>query len=278
MVVTAQLMPGGIINYDDIFEKRVPLVMNMGAEDDWYDAYTLNDFMQKTPVRTNEVARSDGKTVLREFAEVRDKASIHDMLLAAGLLKVQGDKAALQRVTKSTGVAGELLQFPASSVQQPVVQQLAVQQPTSPAPLQFVNATDSLRTLPADLVTLPASPSSVTPSPIVDFSILGLDFISSEPQEPNIRVTFEFAHGEYESFYHAVIQADAVVYLVFDTRWRYGRFTPKSKDLTTICIDGSEMKGVFWTAASFRLGVMELTPFIISIEEPETQEERIADF
>jgi hypothetical protein len=266
-------MPGGGFNYEDVFERYVPLTTHMGTEEEWFDTHTLDSFIKKNSIKINEVAR-DGKTVLRKFSNTNSLADVNKTLLEAGLIKVQGNTSALNRLTGSNEFSGGMLRFPKPQEQQ---QQQPVQ-PTAPSTLQFVNAADSLRTLPADLLT-PATPPVVSVNNVADFSILGLDFISDAPQEPNVRVTFEFEHGEYESFYHAVIYAGAVVYLIFDTRWRYGRFIPKSKGLTTMCIDGTEVKGVFWTDALFELGVMKITPFILAVEDSEPEkEERVADF
>jgi hypothetical protein len=115
------------------------------------------------------------------------------------------------------------------------------------------------------------------PQRVADFSELGLDFLQASPAEPNICVTLELEQGEYESYYHEIIRTEYVFYFVFDRRWRYGRFKPKqSRAITTINVDGERYNGMFWADATFQLGILEITPFVVATEGGE--EEKIADY
>ena len=80
----------------------------------------------------------------------------------------------------------------------------------------------------------------------------------------------QWEYGEFDLYYHAVFESDAVLYLVFDMRSKIGRFTPKMTELITLKVNDREFQGTLWSAAKFEMGVLEIMPFVIS---PETEEE-----
>jgi len=120
----------------------------------------------------------------------------------------------------------------------------------------------------------------------LNFMAIGLDWVGAEPSEPVVRVQFESELGECETYYHRVFGAkpdSAVIYLVFDTRYKVNRFTPKmGSTLTKITVDGDyrlEFSGTLWAAAKLRFGVFEIVPFVVAVPavepdtKPDTQDE-----
>jgi len=103
------------------------------------------------------------------------------------------------------------------------------------------------------------------PRPAADFKSIKLDWLGEKPVDPQIVAQFTSEIGDFETYYHKVVYSEAVIYLVFDKRCKFGRFVPKmGGNLVTIIVEGHTYDGVLWAAAKFELGVMEITPFIIS--------------
>lgn len=123
---------------------------------------------------------------------------------------------------------------------------------------------------------------------VADYSGLGLLWVQENPDEPRLRATFDTPMGSCETCYHAIIrsEADNVLYLVFDTRYSLGRFSPKlGSNLTKLTLYdrvNDHYTGTLWTDAKFTLGVFEITPFVCAQPEeeglPEEEEEEIPDY
>jgi len=109
---------------------------------------------------------------------------------------------------------------------------------------------------------------------VPDFSSIKLSWLNSGPKDPEIAVEFVSEIGEFSTYYHHVIESEAIVYLCYDKRCRAGRFMPKLHGgLVKMFIGEQEYTGSLWPAAKMEVGVIEILPFIKSIivEEPEDQ-------
>lgn len=62
---------------------------------------------------------------------------------------------------------------------------------------------------------------------IAGFETLEMDFVSGPaPEKPRHKVFFEFSRGKLSAMFHSVIVNDAVVALIYDTRYEGSQFVP----------------------------------------------------
>jgi hypothetical protein len=115
---------------------------------------------------------------------------------------------------------------------------------------------------------------------IKDFSLLDLQFMQEDNPQPSCQMTFCYDIGDYDCYYHKIIITDKAVYLLHDTRHKSStRFKPKNT-LTplNVIVEGQPYTGYLWVEGQFRLGCLEITPFVLTappVQEelkPETQE------
>ena len=126
---------------------------------------------------------------------------------------------------------------------------------------------------PAPVTT--AHKKAVREKRVPDFKPIQMEWLQAKPIEPNILVQFSSELGDFETYYHRIFESEAVLYLAFDRRCKFGRFVPKmGGSVVTITVGEDQFTGVLWTAGKFEVGVLELTPFVIvnteDVEEEQT--------
>jgi len=107
---------------------------------------------------------------------------------------------------------------------------------------------------------------------VPDFKSIKMEWLKDKPAEPTICVKFSSEYGDFETYYHAVIVSEPVLYLIFDKRCKFGRFMPKMGGGLVDIVVGDELEGysgTLWAEASFELGVLEITPFIVARDAEE---------
>jgi len=106
---------------------------------------------------------------------------------------------------------------------------------------------------------------SVKEKRVPDFKPIQMEWLQAKPVEPHILVQFSSDLGDFETYYHRIFESEAILYLAFDRRCKFGRFVPKmGAGAVTITIGSDQFTGVLWTAGKFEVGVLELTPFVIT--------------
>ena len=227
--------------------------------DAWYASKSDGERSRSTRIN---VIRPDGKAQTAEINATRDIAAF---MFSAGLIK--DDSAARAAVARK--------QSP------PVVSSVKLgNQAVVSAPDDFEQELDAIigeghvpivASAPVE-TRKEVSSAKVKEKRTTDFKSIKLDWLKDKPGEPILRAKFTSEHGDFETYYHAMIPSEAVVYLIFDTRCKFGRFMPKMDGiLMHLSIGNSTFNcsGVLWSAAKFDLGVLEITPFIIAKEAVE---------
>ena len=190
----------------------------------------------------------DGQLAMGEIGSTTD---IAEFMLRAGLLKDDKITRAM-RAKNGAPVAAPpppKVILPAANVEEPE---------SEPA-----TDTPAIRT-----TTTKAAPREKRP---VDYRAIKLDWLKDKPTDPGVLVQFSSDYGDFETYYHIVYPSEAMLYLVFDRRCKFGRFMPKmGQGLVTLSINKEKYVGTLWAAAKFEVGVLEITPFIIA---PNAEEE-----
>jgi hypothetical protein len=121
---------------------------------------------------------------------------------------------------------------------------------------------------PASFPSVQTQPQTTTKvKRVADFKCIKMDWLKDKPTDPGICVQFSSEHGDSETYYHTILGSEAVLYLVFDQRCKFGRFVPKMNGLVTMTFGGRTVRGTLWSAAKFVLGVLEITPFVLVSED-----------
>jgi len=212
--------------------------------------------------------------------EIRSPEDIARFMITSGLVK--------QNAASAAALEGRPVVSPCSDVPLPNIRP----KKTAAAPVALVAPTpledygvatmqEVQRALGVVDVPEPKPAKTVKVTRVKDFSCLQLPWLKDKPADPTVLVKFSSEYGEFETYYHSVVVSGQVVYLVFDGRCKFGRFFPKmGSGLVKIEVgkDGWQAyDGVLWADASFALGILEVTPFVLASRKVIEEETQVAE-
>jgi hypothetical protein len=106
---------------------------------------------------------------------------------------------------------------------------------------------------------------------VADFSSIKMNWLKEKPVEPEIKAEFSSDIGTWETYYHNVFVSEAIIYLCFDKRCRFGRFVPKlGNGMVTMQIEDKQYKGALFASAAVDIGVLSITPFILAFDNDDS--------
>jgi len=124
-----------------------------------------------------------------------------------------------------------------------------------------------------------AAKTTIREKRVPDFKSIKLDWLQDKPVEPQIQVQFSSDIGDFETYYHRIFESEAILYFAFDKRCKFGRFTPKmGGGAVTVTVNDTPYHGVLWAAAKFEIGVLEITPFVLTRIMDETEQEEQTNY